>query len=343
MQSCEILVRRVAEACDMPLAALAVVDRDGTSFRATSGFAREDETALLFSPVSETLQHGDVCVAHDGSGGFYAGVALRAQNGAALGALAVADRRERAISARQKQALRDFAGIASELVASERQAQMLTHAMDEALDFVLVTDSVPPSQGGPFIEYANSPFLAATGYSADELVGQPYSALMADENDPAAVQAVVDNLEHLRDNEKELLLRRKNGSAFWTEFASRPLSRPDGSPMHWVAVGRDITNRRQTHQQLAALVKAIDSVSQHIEIYTLEDALYVPAFQNAASDPDASVFVETVLNETSLRERLKRGEVVRLTRDGLVIRPLGENAETVICVRAQPRRFAAAS
>lgn len=220
--------------------------------------------------------------------------------------------------------------------ASEERVRLLTRAVDEALDLVLVTDSTPPSAGGPFMQYANRPLLAALGYEPGELTGLGYGVIMAEENDPAALQSIVEHLEQMRDCEKEILLRRKDGSTFWVEFASRPLTGPDGTPTHWVAVGRDITARRQTHEQMAVLVNAIDAVSDHIEIYALEDGAYVPAFQNAASDPDASLFVETVLNQGPLKERLQRGEAVTLPNDGLLFRPLGEQAKTVICVRRQP-------
>lgn len=227
---------------------------------------------------------------------------------------------------------------------SVRALTVLTRAVDEATDLVLVTDSEPPSRGGPYMLYANRQFLDATGYTAAEIAGQSYSLIMAENNDPATMQSIIQNLEELKDCEKEILLRRKDGSSFWVEFASRPLSFTDeGKPAHWVAVGRDITARRQTQAQMAALVNAIDASSDHLEIYVLENGAYVPAFQNAASDPDASLFAETVLNEQPLRERLLRGETVTLSADGLLFRPLGANAETVICVRRQPAPFAAAS
>ena len=224
----------------------------------------------------------------------------------------------------------------TERYRSEERVRLLTRAVDEALDLVLVTDSTPPSKGGPFMHYANRQLLAALGYEPCELKGIPYGLIIAEENDPAAVQSIVEHLEQMRDCEKEILLRRKDGSTFWVEFASRPLTAPDGTPTHWVAVGRDITARRRTHEQMAVLVNAIDSVSDHIEIYALEDGAYVAAFQNAASDPDASLFVETVLNQQPLKDRLQRGENVTLPNDGLLFRPLGQDAKTVICVRRQP-------
>lgn len=214
--------------------------------------------------------------------------------------------------------------------------------MDEASDFVLITDSTPPSQGGPFIEYANESLLHATGYALTELEGLPYATIIADDNNPMVLETISSNLEASRVNEKEILLRRKDGSSFWVEFTGKPLDDAGDEGMevrHWVAVGRDITLRRQSVEQMVTLMKAMDAVSGHLEIYALEDGEYTAIFRNAEADSDISELVETLLNEpvvreaTALRERLTDGENVTLTADGLQIRPCAGNAETVVCYK----------
>jgi PAS domain S-box-containing protein len=211
---------------------------------------------------------------------------------------------------------------------------LLARVLDEAQDFILITDSTPPSRGGPFIRYANESLLRSTGYTAGELTGKPYSALLDESNDPVTMESIAQSFELQQVSEKELRLRRKDGSVFWVEFTGKPLSEEDAN--YWVAVGRDITVRRRAQDEMAALLNAIDAVSDHLEIYVREDGRYVAAFQNAAYDPDASLFVETVLNEEPLRHRLASGETITLANDGLLFRPLGQNAQTVICVRRQP-------
>ncbi len=222
---------------------------------------------------------------------------------------------------------------------AERTMRLLSRAINEALDFVVVTDFTPPSKGGPFIEYASAPFLRATGYRSTELQGQPYSILFAGENDPVVLKTISENIERGRDTEKEIMMRRKDGSSFWVEYTGRPLRQPDGQFSHWVSVGRDISMRRQTHEQMAALVAAIDAVDRHVEIYAMENGRYTLAFQNAAVNDDTSEFVGTLLNDvdipgdTPLREALKAGQNVILTPDGLEIRPLDAEARTIMCIK----------
>jgi PAS domain S-box-containing protein len=217
--------------------------------------------------------------------------------------------------------------------------RLLARIVDEASDFVLITDFTPPSQGGPFIEYANESLLQATGFALEELAGKPYGAIIAEENDPRALETINHNLEAARVNEKEILLRRKNGSSFWVEFAGKPLRDENSGSQHWVSVGRDITLRKQSMEQLATLMTAMDSVSGHLEIYALEGGDYTAIFRNREADSDISELVETLLNDprlrgaTALRERLSAGESVTLTSDGLQIRPCDGNASTLVCIK----------
>ncbi|HEV3153947.1 MAG TPA: PAS domain-containing protein [Candidatus Baltobacteraceae bacterium] len=222
---------------------------------------------------------------------------------------------------------------------AERTMRLLSRAINEALDFVVVTDFTPPSKGGPFIQYASAPFLRATGYRGVEIIGQSYMTLFAVDNDPVSLQAIVENMEQGRDIEKEILIRRKDGSTFWVEYTVRPLRQPNGQFSHWVSVGRDISMRRQTHEQMAALVAAIDAVDRHVEIYAMENGRYQLAFQNAAVNDDTSEFVGTLLNDadipgdTPLRNELKQGKNVIVTPDGLEIRPLDSQARTIMCIK----------
>ena len=222
---------------------------------------------------------------------------------------------------------------------AEQTMRLLSRAINEALDFVIVTDFTPPSAGGPFIEYVSSPFLKATGYRGVDLVGQSYSAILDPKNDPLALRAIEQNIEEGHDTEKEVMIQRKDGSTFWVEYTIRPLRQPDGKYSHWVCVGRDISLRRRTHEQMAALLAAIDAVDRHVEIYALEDGRYTLAFQNSACNDDTSELVGALLNEsdipgdTPLRDAIRAGKNVIVTPDGLEIRPLDADGRTLLCIR----------
>ena len=360
MKAYAALVRRAANVCGTPIAGLLVAKGDRARVLAQVGaddlgdeiplaccdfltaVLAADDTVVVEDALSDPRLASTPFVVGEPHARFFAGVPLRAADGVILGTLGVMDRTPRVISEQQILALLDLAAIAEDLLERERNEhtmRLLWRAMNEATDFVIITDFTAPSSGGPFIEYVNVPFLEATGYNADEIVGLPYSMLLAESNDPVVLEAIADNIEHERDSEKEVLIRRKDGSAFWVEYAGRPVRESGSGYSHWVAVGRDISMRRQTHEQMAALVQAIDAVDRHVEIYAMENGKYELAFQNAAVNSDTSEFVGTLLNdadipgETPLRRQLKDGKNVVVTPDGLEIRPLDPQARTIMCIK----------
>ncbi|HKU67114.1 MAG TPA: PAS domain-containing protein [Candidatus Baltobacteraceae bacterium] len=211
--------------------------------------------------------------------------------------------------------------------------------MDEASDLILITDFTPPSQGGPFIEYANESLLRAIGCTMDELSGRSYQTIISPDNDPVVLQTITDNLEAAHVNEKEIKLRRKDGGSFWVEFAGKPLYDDLTGSSHWVSVGRDITLRKRSVEETLTLMTALDAVSGHLEIYSLDGGEYTAVFRNHDADADISELVETLLNDpilreaTALRERLSGGESVTVTTDGLQIRPCSPHAETLLCIK----------
>jgi PAS domain S-box-containing protein len=331
------------------MAIFAIADRDCTRVLASIGAATAQADAVAADLFAKTVKRNDVYVTDDAGVagvGAYAGVQLYARDGSIAGILAVADHRPGTFSSDQIAALRDFGCISSALIGSSREvalSRLMARAIEEALDFVLLTDASLPSQGGPYIEYANASLLHALGYTSDELIGKPYSILFSPSNDPATVASIAANVECARDNEKEIRMRRKDGSTFWVEFTGRPLLDENAAPSHWIAVGRDITKNRDALRQTAALLKALDSVTDGVEIYTLENGSYELAFQNAAANAQISSAFEAMLSDASVRQRLAGGECIVNGQGGIVLRPLGHDADTIICLHRNPAHLAAVS
>src|SRR5699024_10253928 len=100
----------------------------------------------------------------------------------------------------------------------------------------------------------NQQGLMITGYSADEIVGQPFSDLVVSRQDSPL--KLIQARDELRTGHRDLLrmdmgLRCKNGeqrmiSWFHSRLAVRSLG--DGEVL---SVGHDVTEREQAEQQLA--------------------------------------------------------------------------------------------
>ena len=71
--------------------------------------------------------------------------------------------------------------------AAERRMRLLGTALDRANDAVLITEAGPLGAAGPKIVYANESFRRQSGYSQDEILGQPHGMLHGAGTNAAAV------------------------------------------------------------------------------------------------------------------------------------------------------------
>jgi hypothetical protein len=95
------------------------------------------------------------------------------------------------------------------------------------------------------IVYANSAFLELTGYARDELLGQPYTALLDTAADPNAFENLLAALAARAPFAGELLTFRKDGTTFWHALSINPFRpTPDGDVTHFVVSGVDGSAQR---------------------------------------------------------------------------------------------------
>ena len=96
----------------------------------------------------------------------------------------------------------------------------------------------------PYIVFVNQAFEQHTGYSRHEVLGQTPRKLFG----PGAVQDELQRMTKMllrkRHARSELLIYRKNGSCFWLELEIVQVAVTADELTHWVAVGRDITQRK---------------------------------------------------------------------------------------------------
>ncbi|GAC1652035.1 MAG: hypothetical protein NVS9B12_00990 [Vulcanimicrobiaceae bacterium] len=184
---------------------------------------------------------------------------------------------------------------------SEAELLALRALIDEATDFIFTTDATPTQDGGPFFTYVNNALLRAIGYTSQEILGQSPAFVYGPETDKAVVQGWIEHVDRAEPGGYEFVIYRKDGTLFWVEFNARPiLDAATGTPHAWVAVGRDITARRQTQQQLAVLSAAIEAANDCIVVYEVDpqrNNAFRVVFANEA----------TVRQSGFTREELKSG------------------------------------
>ncbi len=122
---------------------------------------------------------------------------------------------------------------------------------------------------GTFISW-NSAAERMFGYLAEEIIGQPFSPLLAPEN----AHEDADNLSNVRSGNKiepyETLRIRKDGSTIAISLTISPIYDDNGVVIGSSAIARDITEQKQASQSARNMASIIESSSDAITSGSLE-------------------------------------------------------------------------
>lgn len=133
----------------------------------------------------------------------------------------------------------------------EERLNLLQLAVERISDAVLITEAEPLGEPGPRIQFVNEAFTRHTGYTAAEAMGRSPRLLQGPGTDRAALDRIRAALSEWRPVREELLNYRKGGQPFWIELDITPLVGSDGYCTHWVAIQRDITERKRAEDAAA--------------------------------------------------------------------------------------------
>ncbi|MBE9079422.1 PAS domain S-box protein [Romeria aff. gracilis LEGE 07310] len=153
------------------------------------------------------------------------------------------------------------------------QLQLLESVILNTNDAILITEAVPIDPPGPRIVYANPAFARMTGYDASEIIGQTPRILQGPKTDRSALGQIRQALSTSQPVRVELINYRKDGSEFWVEIGLFPIRDSSQTVRHYVAVQRDITQRRLNEQKLQEQAALIDIATDAILVRDLDNTL----------------------------------------------------------------------
>lgn len=146
-----------------------------------------------------------------------------------------------------------FEGVIREVTERknrERKLRVLSEAMEQAQESVMIMEGGPVYKPGPRILYVNSAFEEMTGYAEEEVLGETPRILEGAETSADVMRDRRAALEAGEGWEGEAIGYRKGGRLFMLHRSVAPVRDEDGEIEYWVSVQQDVTKARVQEQAL---------------------------------------------------------------------------------------------
>jgi len=137
----------------------------------------------------------------------------------------------------------------------EERLRLLESVAVNMNEAVVITEAESIDEPGPRILYVNEAFTRLTGYSQQEAVGQNPRFMQGPQTDRAALDTIRMALEKFQPVVVELINYHKDGSTYWVEISLVPVADETGYYTHWVAVERDVTERKRSAADQIQLIQ----------------------------------------------------------------------------------------
>lgn len=228
-------------------------------------------------------------------------------------------------------------------ITAEEQLNQFQSVISRTSDFVLTTDAVRASEGGPTITYANPAFSSVVGLPHEHVIGARLATFFSPNNRPRVLRELNGRLDRHEDISHELRLSCASGGHPWVELSGHTVRDEHGSVKSWVFIGKDISVRKQGYVQTAQLMRALDLADEPIAIYDIAGPLELRLqHTNERAAKLQEPLLEKLLRDPSERERiasiwpsLRAGAIVRL-----LVRVFEEDTTRWVTLVLQPLKGA---
>jgi len=154
---------------------------------------------------------------------------------------------------------------------------------------MVFTDAKAPDSP---ILFANDSFLSLFGFARDDVIGQPFSFLIAQRREPIASSAILAAFEG-GDSCSDVCYRRKDGTAFWAAtFIGQVLDKKGEAAQRFVSF-HDLTKHKEEAERLRLLLDELNHRTQNT-LATVQ-SIAVQTLRGAANDAVVEVFEGRIL------------------------------------------------
>lgn len=150
-----------------------------------------------------------------------------------------------------------------------QELQLLRACLSSTNDAILITKAEPLDEPGPEIVYVNPAFEKLTGYSREEAIGKTPRMLQGPDTDRQVLDEIRQALNEGQAIRRELINYTRGGKVYWNELDITPVRDEDGRLTHYVAVQRNVTERKSMEAALRESIRETEDLQEAIDHHAI--------------------------------------------------------------------------
>jgi PAS domain S-box-containing protein len=154
--------------------------------------------------------------------------------------------------------LLEFVGSQVAGIINHKQQENLILRLSRSVEQSPVSIVITDTNG--LIEYVNPKFCEVTGYTREEVLGENPRILKSGETREEEYRELWRTITSGKTWKGLFHNRRKNGELFWEEATIGPVKDDSGRIVNFLALKKDITRRKETEDQLRALLQRYEQL-----------------------------------------------------------------------------------
>jgi PAS domain S-box-containing protein len=142
--------------------------------------------------------------------------------------------------------------------AEHAQLHLLQAAVSRLNDLVVISEVTSSVAPRPRIVFVNEAFERCTGYTSQEAIGKTADLLLGQDTHAIELKRIRNAMDALQPVRAEIVVSTKAGKPLWLETDITPIADTSGKHTHWVAVMRDVSERKQQQREIISLNTALE-------------------------------------------------------------------------------------
>ncbi|MDO8343327.1 MAG: PAS domain S-box protein [Cellvibrio sp.] len=177
---------------------------------------------------------------------------------------------------------------------NEQQLRLMETCIAHMNDMVIITTATPPEESDPEILFVNPAFEKLMGYTLNEVINKPPPFLRDENVQQSELDKVRDALKNRQPVRAELTNSTKSGDQLHVEMDLVPIADDTGNHTHWIAVERNVTERKR--------IAELEQAHQLAELSSQAKSDFLAAMSHEIRTPINGVIgMIDVLQQTQLR------------------------------------------